>query len=97
MFNSQFMASQIIRTANSGNFDGMFVSIPNAEIAGAVMQVQRDHPEFPIVVINVGLQSARQLGLLAVMQDEMVAGELIGNALLDKGKSSPYNLLTELF
>lgn len=87
-FDSQFMVDQIISTANSGNFDGMFVSIPNAEIAGAVMQVQRDHPEFPIVVINVGLQSAKQQRLLAVMQDEMVAGEIIGNALLDKGMAS---------
>lgn len=82
------MARQIISAANWGGYDGMFVTIPNADIADAVMQVQRDHPGFPIVVMNTGLHIAKQQGLLAVMQDDMVAGEIIGNALLDKGKSS---------
>ncbi|KAG0017042.1 hypothetical protein BGZ80_008669 [Entomortierella chlamydospora] len=79
------MADQIIDAANSGMYDGMFVTIPNADVASAVIQVQRDNPGLPMVVMNVGQQSAKQLGLLAVLQDETAAGELIGNALLDKG------------
>ncbi|KAF9985365.1 hypothetical protein BGZ65_011050 [Modicella reniformis] len=87
VFDSQFMVKQILGVADSGNYDGMFVTIPNAEIAGAIIQVQREHPGFPIVVMNVGQQSAKQQKLLAVLQDEIAAGELIGNALLDKGAS----------
>ncbi|KAG0246437.1 hypothetical protein BGX31_002091 [Mortierella sp. GBA43] len=85
VFDSQYMLKQIFSVIESGEYDGMFVSIPNAEIAGAIMQIQRDHPGFPMVVMNVGLQSAKQQRLLAVMQDDMAAGELMGNALLDKG------------
>ncbi|KAF9352001.1 hypothetical protein BGX26_010098 [Mortierella sp. AD094] len=84
-FDSNYMADQIVEAANSGTYDGLFVTIPNADVASAVIQVQRDHPGLPMVVMNVGQQSAKQLGLLAVLQDEMAAGELIGNALLDKG------------
>ncbi|KAG0200513.1 hypothetical protein BGX28_006442 [Mortierella sp. GBA30] len=79
------MASQITDAANSGEYDGLFLSIPNSEIASAVIQVQREHPSLPIVVMNVGQQSAKQLGVLAVLQDEIAAGEMMGNALLDKG------------
>ncbi|KAF9582667.1 hypothetical protein BGW38_010909 [Lunasporangiospora selenospora] len=84
-FDSQRMAKKIITAADSGLYDGLFLTIPNAEIASAVIQVQREHPGFPLVVLNVGQQSARQLGVLAVMQDELDAGEQMGNALIDKG------------
>ncbi|KAF9175137.1 hypothetical protein BGX20_008078 [Mortierella sp. AD010] len=87
-FDSEYMADQIINAANSGMYDGMFITIPNADVASAVIQVQRDNPGFPMVVMNVGQQSAKQLGLLAVLQDETAAGELIGNALLDKDRCS---------
>ncbi|KAF9115385.1 hypothetical protein BGX27_008004 [Mortierella sp. AM989] len=85
VFDSQYMAEQIKDAVNSGLYDGLVVTIPNSDIASAVIQVQREHPDFPMIVMNVGQQSARQLGLLAVLQDEVAAGELIGNALIDKG------------
>ncbi|KAF9941317.1 hypothetical protein BGZ67_005368 [Mortierella alpina] len=84
-FSSQYMATQITDAADSGQYDGLFLTIPNSEIASAVIQVQREHPGLPIVVMNVGQQSAKQLNVLAVLQDEIAAGEMIGNALLDKG------------
>ncbi|KAF9571479.1 hypothetical protein EC968_000510 [Mortierella alpina] len=84
-FSSQYMAAQITDAADSGQYDGLFLSIPNSEIASAVIQVQREHPGLPIVVMNVGQQSAKQLNVLAVLQDEIAAGEMIGNALLDRG------------
>ncbi|KAF9178692.1 hypothetical protein BGZ50_007538 [Haplosporangium sp. Z 11] len=87
-FNSQEMVEQIINAANSGEYDGMFLTIPNSEIASAVIQVQRQYPNLPIIVMNVGQQSAKQLNVLAVLQDEITAGEMIGNALLDKGIAS---------
>lgn len=80
------MASQIAQAADTGLYDGLVVTIPNSEIANAVIQVQRDHVGLPLVVMNVGMQTAAQLGVLAVLQDEIAAGELIGNALLDKGE-----------
>ncbi|CAO3564818.1 unnamed protein product [Mortierella alpina] len=84
-FSSQYMATQITDAADSGQYDGLFLTIPNSEIASAVIQVQREHPGLPIVVMNVGQQSAKQLNVLAVLQNEIAAGEMIGNALLDKG------------
>ncbi|KAF9950362.1 Receptor-type guanylate cyclase gcy-13, partial [Mortierella alpina] len=84
-FSSQYMATQITDAADSGQYDGLFLTIPNSEIASAVIQVQREHPGLPIVVMNVGQQSAKQLNVMAVLQDEIAAGEMIGNALLDKG------------
>ncbi|KAG0251227.1 hypothetical protein BG011_007756 [Mortierella polycephala] len=86
-FSSQRMVEHIINAANSGEYDGIFLTIPNSEIASAVIQVQRQHPDLPIVVMNVGQQSAKQLNVLAVLQNEITAGEMIGNALLDKGMS----------
>ncbi|KAF9291170.1 hypothetical protein BGZ68_004875 [Mortierella alpina] len=79
------MATQITDAADSGQYDGLVLTIPNSEIASAVIQVQREHPGLPMVVMNVGQQSAKQLNVLAVLQDEIAAGEMIGNALLDKG------------
>ncbi|KAF8950180.1 hypothetical protein BGZ52_003415, partial [Haplosporangium bisporale] len=85
VFDPSVMATQIAQAAGAGLYDGLVVTIPNSEIANAVIQVQREHVGFPIVVMNVGMQTATQLGVLAVLQDEIAAGELIGNALLDKG------------
>ncbi|KAG0361846.1 hypothetical protein BGZ54_008906, partial [Gamsiella multidivaricata] len=85
IFDSTYMVQQISNAAKSRQYDGMFVTIPNAEIASAVMQVLRDYPSYPMVIFNVGRQSAKQQGLLSVMQDEIVAGQMIGNALIDKG------------
>ncbi|KAG0328829.1 hypothetical protein BGZ99_004317 [Dissophora globulifera] len=84
IFDGDYMVSQILNASRSG-FDGIVVTIPNSEIASAVMHVQREHPGLPMVVMNVGQQSAKQQGMLAVLQDELTAGEMIGNALLDKG------------
>ncbi|KAF9436004.1 hypothetical protein BGZ76_005039 [Entomortierella beljakovae] len=84
-YSDQYMADQILHVVNSGDYDGLFTTIPNSEIASAVIQSIRSNPEFPMVVTNVGQPSASQLGVLAVLQDEMAAGVLIGNALLDKG------------
>ncbi|KAF9207345.1 hypothetical protein BGZ49_000649 [Haplosporangium sp. Z 27] len=53
-FDSRYMATQIIDAANSAKYDGLIVTIPNADIASAVIQVQRDNPGLPIVVMNVG-------------------------------------------
>ena len=86
VFDSTVMASQIAQAADTGLYDGLVVTIPNSEIANAVIQVQRDYVGLPLVVMNVGMQTAAQLGVLAVLQDEIAAGELIGNALLDKGE-----------
>ncbi|KAF8928563.1 hypothetical protein BGZ58_009563 [Dissophora ornata] len=83
VFDSTYMANQIINASNN-QFDGVITTIPNADIANAVMQVLRNHPGLPIVVMNVGEQSAKQQGLLSVLQDEIAGGEMIGNALLDK-------------
>ncbi|KAF9430133.1 hypothetical protein BGZ94_008160 [Podila epigama] len=84
-FDATYMANQIKETAASGNFDGLIVTIPTSEIATTMVQVRREHSALPIVVMNVGMQAAAQLGVLAVLQDEIAAGELIGNALLDRG------------
>lgn len=84
-FDSDFMVSQIHNAINSGNYDGMLVTIPNSVIAGAIIELRRSRPGFPIVVMNAGIQTAKQLGLLSVLQDEIASGELIGNTLLDKG------------
>ncbi|KAF9300924.1 hypothetical protein BGZ74_007334 [Mortierella antarctica] len=85
VFDVNAMAEQVSQTADSGLYDGLVVTIPSSEIASAVIQVQREHVGLPIVVMNVGMQTAAQLGVLAVLQDEIAAGELIGNALLDRG------------
>jgi len=85
VFDSDHMVSQIRDAINSGKYDGMLVTIPNSAIAGAIMETKRSLPGFPIVVMNAGIQTAKQLGLLSVLQDEIASGELIGNTLLDKG------------
>ncbi|KAG0086303.1 hypothetical protein BGZ93_000199, partial [Podila epicladia] len=85
VFDPNVMAEQVSQTADTGLYDGLVVTIPSSEIASAVIRVQREHAGLPIVVMNVGMQTAAQLGVLAVLQDEIAAGELIGNALLDKG------------
>ncbi|ORZ27508.1 periplasmic binding protein-like I [Lobosporangium transversale] len=81
------MASRI-RKASEEPIDGLIVTIPNSDIAAAVIDVQRQRPGLPIVVMNIGLESARQQGFLSVLQNNVAAGELIGNALLDKGARS---------
>lgn len=91
-FDENFMAEQIRNAVNSQQYDGMFVSIPTSGIAEAVGAVRKNpgftaSTRFPIVVMNAGMQTAKQMGLLSVLQDEIASGEMIGNALLDKGKS----------
>ncbi|KAI1313857.1 hypothetical protein EDD11_002458 [Mortierella claussenii] len=84
VFSSSYMASQILNASRSG-IDGLFVTIPNPEVAGAVIQVQRERPGLPIVVTNVGQQAAKQQGLLSVLQDDIAAGYRVGQALIAKG------------
>jgi len=84
-FSPALMAKQIHDAANSGLYDGLFLSIPNSEIASAVMRVSRDQAGLPIVVVNVGQQTATQMGYLSVLQNDTAAGEKIGYALYDKG------------
>ncbi|KAG0024435.1 hypothetical protein BGZ82_010448, partial [Podila clonocystis] len=43
VFDPSVMAEQIAQTANTGLYDGLVVTIPNSEIASAVIQVQREH------------------------------------------------------
>ncbi|GJJ76453.1 hypothetical protein EMPS_08812 [Entomortierella parvispora] len=85
VFNSDTMVSQIRNAVNSGQYDGMIVTIPTSDIAGAIIEARRSRQGFPIVVMNAGIQTAKQLGILSVLQDEVASGELIGNTLLDKG------------
>ncbi|KAG0228929.1 hypothetical protein BGW42_001882 [Actinomortierella wolfii] len=102
-FTSSEMAEDIRNAAAAGIYDGLIVTIPNAEIAAAIGDIRRRDPLLPIVVANVGLQTARQLKIMSVLQDEAAAGEMIGNYLLDKGardfvclaSSSPINSLAE--
>ncbi|KAF9969299.1 hypothetical protein BGZ73_008394 [Actinomortierella ambigua] len=102
-FNSNIMAEDIRTAAASGWYDGLIVTIPNSEVAAAIGDVRRRNPTLPIIVANVGVQTAKQLKIMGVLQDEAAAGEMIGNYLLDKGArdfvclatSSPINSLNE--
>ncbi|KAF9919100.1 hypothetical protein FBU30_011173 [Linnemannia zychae] len=79
------MANQIHAAASSGLYDGLFLTIPNSEVASSVMRVAREQTGMPIVVMNVGLQTANMMGYLAVLQNDTTAGEKLGHALYDKG------------
>ncbi|KAG0276923.1 hypothetical protein BGZ95_006832, partial [Linnemannia exigua] len=101
VFDPTYMAQQIHRAANSRLYDGLFLTIPNSEIASAVMRVAREQPGLPIVVFNVGQQTASQMGYLAVLQNDTSAGEKLGYALYDQGARnfvcvSPTNLVQSL-
>ncbi|KAG0212512.1 hypothetical protein BGX33_003500 [Mortierella sp. NVP41] len=84
-FDADDMADQIHKAASSGMYDGLFVTIPTSDIASAMMKVAREQEGMPIVVVNVGQQTATQLGFLSVLQNDTSAGEKIGNALVDRG------------
>ncbi|KAG9065546.1 hypothetical protein KI688_001834 [Linnemannia hyalina] len=84
-FNPTIMANQIHAAANSRLYDGLFLTIPNAEVAASVMRVTREQVGMPVVVINVGEQTASQLGYLSVLQNDTFAGEKLGYALYDRG------------
>lgn len=86
IFDPTFMANQIHLAANSGQYDGLFLTIPNSEIASAVMRVAREQVGMPVVVVNVGQQTASQMGYLSVLQNDTNAGEKLGYALYDRGK-----------
>ncbi|KAF9156860.1 hypothetical protein BG015_000038 [Linnemannia schmuckeri] len=85
VFDPTFMASQIHAAAVSRKYDGLFLTIPNAEVASSVMRVAREQVGLPIVVVNVGQQTAGQMGYLAVLQNDTTAGEKLGHALYDRG------------
>ncbi|KAF9124531.1 hypothetical protein BGX30_000903 [Mortierella sp. GBA39] len=85
IFDSTIMANQIHAAANSGQYDGLFLTIPNAEVASSVMRVTREQVGMPVVVVNVGEQTASQLGYLSVLQNDTFAGEKLGYALYDRG------------
>ncbi|KAF9902991.1 hypothetical protein EC991_004325 [Linnemannia zychae] len=85
IFDATYMAQQIHNASNSRLYDGLFLTIPNSEIASAVMRVAREQSGLPIVVVNVGHQTAVQMGYLAVLQNDTSAGEKLGNALYDRG------------
>ncbi|KAF9336616.1 hypothetical protein BGZ91_009934, partial [Linnemannia elongata] len=85
IFDPTFMANQIHLAANSGQYDGLFLTIPNSEIASAVMRVAREQVGMPVVVVNVGQQTASQMGYLSVLQNDTNAGEKLGYALYDRG------------
>jgi hypothetical protein len=72
------------------------LTIPNAEIASAVMKVTREKAGMPIVVVNVGQKTASQLGYLAVLQNDTSAGEKLGYALYDRGKQHLFLFVTLL-
>ncbi|KAG0292380.1 hypothetical protein BGZ96_004184 [Linnemannia gamsii] len=85
LFDPTYMADQIHHAAGSGRYDGLFLTIPNSEVASSVMRVAREQVGLPIVVVNVGQQTARQMGFLAVLQNDTTAGEQLGFALYDRG------------
>lgn len=85
IFDPAYMAEQIHLTANSRRYDGLFLTIPNSDVASSVMRVAREQVGMPVVVVNVGQQTASQMGYLAVLQNDTDAGEKLGYALYDRG------------
>lgn len=85
IFDPTYMSEQIHLAANSRRYDGLFLTIPNAEVASSVMRVAREQVGMPIVVMNVGQQTASQMGFLSVLQNDTTAGEKLGYALYDRG------------
>ncbi|KAF8947307.1 hypothetical protein BGZ47_009604 [Haplosporangium gracile] len=85
VFDPTYMANQIHTAAAMRKYDGLFLTIPNAEVASSLMRVAREQAGMPVVVVNVGQQTAGQLGYLAVLQNDTTAGEKLGYALYDRG------------
>lgn len=67
--------------------DGIILSIPDNTVFEAA-QYARER-QVPMIVFNVGQEYASQLGLTRVLQDDQKGGEILGQALSQRGYARP--------
>ncbi|KAI8644223.1 hypothetical protein BD408DRAFT_401184 [Parasitella parasitica] len=80
------MAQDIHDAVNKG-IDGIITSIPNDSVFQAVEYAVAKN--IPVIVFNTGLDYARQLGLTRVLQDDVEAGNMLGEELYNANFSKP--------
>ena len=65
------------------SIDGLFVSIPNEQVAGALQACV--HLGIPLVAINAGSNYANNMGIPFIGQSEFIAGQQAGQRLIAAG------------
>lgn len=64
------MSNAIHDAIQRSSADALIVSIPDYEVLKAPIQAARDK-NIPVIAVYSGLQAAKDLGILAVMSDEV--------------------------
>ncbi|KAL9558812.1 hypothetical protein MBANPS3_000712 [Mucor bainieri] len=79
--------SKMAQDIHDAGIDGIIASIPNESVFKAIQYAISKH--VPVIVFNAGLDYALQLGLTRVLQDDVEAGNLLGEELYNAKFSRP--------